>query len=274
MIQVSLDRCARGGGGRRAPPGATLRRPVSGPLRTRSEPGPMARTSHEPTFSGNVTHAFSSRLRLVREAQVGALGRITFGLAVIMPTSWGRSAKKLNESCGSNSRSPLRLGGADVVGFEKSTQDTLGGDRGIVDELLLPTTTPQKYHDHGLSMVVLRITRPILGPRRSAARAGTRETHRLAIGLDRGRHKYRRREALAVAGPGEDRRGSGPQMPPSARLAPALAPRHRWSAGLTWRRASRWRGSCDGAERCQISTRPPAATLYGTLCFECFSLAR
>ena len=55
-------------------------------------------------------------------------------------------------------RGPLRLGGADVVGLEDGAQDALGGDRMTADELCVSATMQQKYWDHGLSVVVLRIT--------------------------------------------------------------------------------------------------------------------
>ena len=48
--------------------------------------------SHEPTFSGNVTHAFSSRLSSLRKRQSVPSAMILFGLDVIMPASCRRSA--------------------------------------------------------------------------------------------------------------------------------------------------------------------------------------
>jgi hypothetical protein len=60
----------------------------------------MAGCSHEPTFSGNVTHAFSS----FRKRQSVPSAMILLGLDSIMPTSCRRSAKKRSESSASNSR--------------------------------------------------------------------------------------------------------------------------------------------------------------------------
>ena len=54
--------------------------------------GGMADHSHEPTFSGNVTHAFSSRLISLRKRQSVPSAMILFGVNWIMPTSCRRSA--------------------------------------------------------------------------------------------------------------------------------------------------------------------------------------
>jgi hypothetical protein len=53
---------------------------------------------------GNITHAFSSRLSSFRKRQSVHSAISWFGLDLIMPTSWRRSAKNRRESSGSNSR--------------------------------------------------------------------------------------------------------------------------------------------------------------------------
>jgi hypothetical protein len=48
--------------------------------------------AHEPTFSGNVTHAFSSRLSSFRNRQSVPSAMILLGLDWIIPPSWSRNA--------------------------------------------------------------------------------------------------------------------------------------------------------------------------------------
>ena len=169
-----------------APAADSAGQEIAADLHDLHQKSPVCISSEPPGESHGLSHAFSSRLSSFRKRQSVPSAMSAFGLDLIMPTSWRRSAIEAQRVPPGRTRAtarraarsaservvvalsepaidqllrgPLRLGGADVVGFEKARRTRLVATGWSRTNSLFPTTMQQKYCDHGLSVVVLRIT--------------------------------------------------------------------------------------------------------------------
>ena len=153
--------------------------------------------SHEPTFSGNVTHAFSSRLISLRKRsrcprqcscfgltgscrpRPGAARKTVAVLGFILAPAVDGSSVSVWSAYRTAARTQHRSGAAPPAltrrrrhRLEGGTHDALGRQPDAPDELSIGARIQQKYCDHGLSVAVLTITCPVPRARSSCGSTG------------------------------------------------------------------------------------------------------